>query len=46
LEDNKIQAVVSLLKTSSFQEKIKGLGGYETTLSGQVMGPGMGLGGK
>jgi putative molybdopterin biosynthesis protein len=46
LEDNKIQAVVSLLKTSSFQEKIKGLGGYETTLSGQVMRPEMGLGGK
>lgn len=46
LENNKIQAVVSLLKTSSFQEKIKGLGGYETTLSGQIMRPGMGLGEK
>jgi putative molybdopterin biosynthesis protein len=46
LEDKKVQAVVSLLNTAAFQEKIEELGGYETTLSGQVMGPGMGLGGK
>jgi putative molybdopterin biosynthesis protein len=44
LEDDKVQTVLSLLNAAHFQEKIKELGGYETSLTGQVMQPGMGLG--
>lgn len=45
LEDAKVQIVLDLLNTEQFQNKIQGLGGYETGLTGQVMQPGMGLGG-
>ncbi|MFW6326537.1 MAG: molybdopterin biosynthesis protein [Desulfovermiculus sp.] len=44
LEDVKVQAVLNLLTTAAFQDKIKELGGYETALTGQAMRPGMGLG--
>ena len=44
LEDVKVQAVLNLLATAAFQDKIKELGGYETGLTGQVMRPGLGLG--
>ncbi|MFP4049266.1 MAG: molybdopterin biosynthesis protein [Desulfovermiculus sp.] len=46
LDDVKVQAVLNLLTTAAFQDKIKELGGYETALTGQVMRPGMGLGGE
>ncbi|MFP4035720.1 MAG: molybdopterin biosynthesis protein, partial [Desulfovermiculus sp.] len=35
LEDVKVQAVLNLLTTAAFQDKIKELGGYETALTGQ-----------
>jgi putative molybdopterin biosynthesis protein len=44
LDDVKVQAVLNLLTTAEFQDKIKELGGYETGLTGQVMRPGLGLG--
>ena len=44
LEEDKVQTVLSLINAAHFQEKIKELGGYETSLTGQVMQPGMGLG--
>ena len=44
LEDPKIQAMLELVRDAAFQERIKALGGYETTLTGQIMRPGLGLG--
>ncbi len=44
LSDPKIQATLSLIQTPAFKQKITTLGGYETTLTGQIMQPGVGLG--
>ncbi len=39
-----IQAVLRLLNSPTFHARIEALGGYETTLTGQIMQPGTGLG--
>jgi len=44
LDDPKIQAVLKLLANDEFKQRIITLGGYETTLTGQYMQPGMKLG--
>jgi putative molybdopterin biosynthesis protein len=44
LQDPRIEAVLNLMRSKSFQERIETLGGYETRLTGQQMRPGMGLG--
>jgi putative molybdopterin biosynthesis protein len=43
LQQHNVQTVLELLQSKSFQEKIQALGGYETSLSGQLMQPGQGL---
>lgn len=45
MDDARVQAVLALLRDERFLKKIGAMGGYETTLSGRVMEPGMGLGG-
>ncbi|MGE4298248.1 MAG: molybdopterin biosynthesis protein [Desulfovibrionaceae bacterium] len=42
--DPKLVAMGELIATRAFQDRVRGQGGYETTLTGQVMLPGMGLG--
>jgi putative molybdopterin biosynthesis protein len=44
LDDPRIAAVLDLLQQERFQKKILDLGGYETTLTGKIMSPGVGLG--
>lgn len=44
LETPNVQAVLELLCSSSFAARIAALGGYETSLTGQIMKPGIGLG--
>jgi putative molybdopterin biosynthesis protein len=44
LADERIDAVLALLRDPVFQSKVSALGGYETGLAGQVMAPGQGLG--
>lgn len=44
LDDPRIRAVRSLLNDPAFQERIRAQGGYDTTLTGRVMRPGVGLG--
>lgn len=44
LEEPRVRAVLDLLHTPAFAERIGNLGGYETTLMGRVMHPGDGLG--
>ena len=39
-----MQALLGLIRTPEFQARLDTLGGYETSLTGQVMKPGMGLG--
>jgi putative molybdopterin biosynthesis protein len=43
-KDPKIEALLDIVRSPAFQDKIAALGGYETSLSGQVMTPGLGLG--
>ena len=43
-DDPKVAALLALLRDPAFHAKIMEQGGYETTLTGQVMRPGMGLG--
>jgi putative molybdopterin biosynthesis protein len=43
-DDTRLQAMLALIRTKEFQQKINMLGGYETMLTGQVMQPGLGLG--
>jgi putative molybdopterin biosynthesis protein len=45
VEDRRIQALLALLQREDFKAEIEALGGYETPMTGQVMAPGMGLGG-
>lgn len=45
LDDPRIEAVRSLLEDPGFQTRIAAQGGYDTPLTGQIMRPGMGLGG-
>lgn len=44
LEDPRVRAALALLESDAFKTSIEALGGYETTLTGQVMKPGIGLG--
>lgn len=44
LEDQRITTLMDLIRSPEVREAINGLGGYETTLTGQEMKPGMGLG--
>ncbi|WP_022660980.1 molybdopterin biosynthesis protein [Paucidesulfovibrio longus] len=44
--DPRLQAMLRLIETTAFQNKIKAQGGYETDLTGQEMQPGMGLGAR
>ncbi len=43
-DDAKIRALLELLRSQAFQARISAQGGYETSLTGQEMAPGMGLG--
>ncbi|MBW6507985.1 MAG: molybdopterin biosynthesis protein [Desulfuromonadales bacterium] len=45
LNDPRIQSLLSLLQQSELKSKIESFGGYETTLTGREMAPGMGLDG-
>jgi len=44
LDDPRIEAVLGLIRTPEFKARIQGLGGYETTFTGMIMEPDMGLG--
>jgi putative molybdopterin biosynthesis protein len=44
LADWKVETVLQLIRSESFKARIEALGGYETTLTGRMMEPGMGLG--
>lgn len=44
LEVPQVQAVLKLLQSPTFKARIEALGGYETSLTGQIMTPGIGLG--
>ncbi len=44
VDEQKMQALLKLIGSKEFKEKIDGLGGYETNLTGMVMRPGTGLG--
>lgn len=44
LDTPSVKAVLQLLKSPTFRARIEALGGYETTLTGQIMQPGTGLG--
>ncbi|MDD4951936.1 MAG: molybdopterin biosynthesis protein [Desulfovibrionaceae bacterium] len=41
--DAKIEVMLDLLRSKGFKDRIDGLGGYETRLTGRVMEPGQGL---
>lgn len=43
LQDPRIVALLSVVRSKAFQNRVAQLGGYETPLMGQVMSPGMGL---
>jgi putative molybdopterin biosynthesis protein len=42
--DPKIQTLLAMIRQDAIKEQIESLGGYETTLTGQIMQPGQGLG--
>jgi len=44
LFDWKTGVVLDLIRSDAFKARIAALGGYETTLTGRIMEPGMGLG--
>jgi putative molybdopterin biosynthesis protein len=44
MEDPRIIKLIDLIRSDDTKTRINELGGYETTLTGQVMGVGMGLG--
>ncbi len=43
-DDPRIQTLCELVRQDTIKKQIEDLGGYETTLTGQIMEPGMGLG--
>ena len=45
-DDPRIAAMRALIGSEAFQARVRGQGGYETTLTSQTMRPGMGLGGQ
>ena len=44
LNDPRIVVLRTAIETPAFQERMRSLGGYETSLTGRVMTPGLGLG--
>ncbi len=46
METPGVQAVLKLLRSPTFRARIEAMGGYETTLTGQIMQAGYGLKGK
>ncbi len=44
LFDWKTETVLELIRSEAFKARIAALGGYETTLTGRIMEPGLGLG--
>ena len=44
LDTPQVKAVLDLLHSPTFKARIEALGGYETTLTGTIMTPGIGLG--
>ena len=44
MDDQRIQALLSLLENKKILEAVRAAGGYETPLTGRIMRPGMGLG--
>lgn len=46
LEDLRIKALLELVSSKETKDKIINMGGYETSLTGQLMNPGTGLGEK
>lgn len=44
LTDPRIVTLRQVIGTAQFQERMRGLGGYDTPLTGKIMKPGMGLG--
>lgn len=44
LADWKTETVLELIRSEAFKARIAALGGYETTLTGRIMAPGLGLG--
>jgi putative molybdopterin biosynthesis protein len=45
-DDPKIEAVLEVVRDEAFKTRVLELGGYETTWTGQIMQPGMGLPGE
>jgi len=45
LDDPRIKTLREVIGQEGFQARMRGLGGYDTPLTGQVMRPGLGLGG-
>ncbi|MGX9365474.1 molybdopterin biosynthesis protein [Desulfoplanes sp. PS50] len=43
-DDPKIHTLLAMIRQDTIKEQIESLGGYETTLTGQIMQPGQGLG--
>jgi putative molybdopterin biosynthesis protein len=44
LADWKVEMVLELIRSGEFKARIEALGGYETSLTGRIMEPGVGLG--
>jgi putative molybdopterin biosynthesis protein len=44
MDDNRVQALLRLVRSRGFQSKVASLGGYEVDLAGREMRPGRGLG--
>ncbi|HWR02842.1 MAG TPA: molybdopterin biosynthesis protein [Humidesulfovibrio sp.] len=44
LSDPRIMTLRQVIGTEQFQQRMQGLGGYDTPLTGQIMKPGMGMG--
>ncbi|WP_300164732.1 molybdopterin biosynthesis protein [Solidesulfovibrio sp.] len=45
-DDPKIAAVLEVVRSDAFRERVLALGGYETEWTGRIMAPGMGLPGE
>lgn len=46
MADERIQTLLAMIRTADFKWKVSEQGGYEIDLTGEVMKPGMGLGGE
>lgn len=42
-DEEKIRTLLQVIRQDAFQEKVRGLGGYETELTGRIMSPGEGI---